>query len=56
MDFTIRAATLEDCKDIARMILVSGHIYLCASSAAPHVLSSFHNYVIICIQIASMYI
>lgn len=23
MDFTIRAATLEDCKDISRMILVS---------------------------------
>uniref|UniRef100_A0A3B4GYC4 Spermidine/spermine N1-acetyltransferase family member 2 n=1 Tax=Pundamilia nyererei TaxID=303518 RepID=A0A3B4GYC4_9CICH len=28
MDFSIRAANLDDCKDIARMIMVSGHVHV----------------------------
>lgn len=30
MEFSIRAANVEDCKDIARMIMVSGHVCACS--------------------------
>lgn len=30
MEYSIRAANVEDCKDIARMIVVSGHAWRCS--------------------------
>lgn len=36
MDFSIRAATLEDCKDVSRMILVSARARAHVSYACVH--------------------